>query len=90
MATNHSEFAGPSNPVDHVSRIEAQIFLDALNIKEGHKRYRLPTEAEWEYAVRAGSETDYSFGDDCQELDRYAWYNDNFWRYYSSSWPKGT
>jgi formylglycine-generating enzyme required for sulfatase activity len=77
MGINPSEFKGQNNPVENVSWDDAQIFIRRLNKMEGHGRYRLPTEAEWEYAARAGSTGAYSFGDDDRQLWRYAWYNAN-------------
>jgi formylglycine-generating enzyme required for sulfatase activity len=51
MGSNPSKFKGRSNPVEQVSWNDAQVFIQRLNRQEGHNRYRLPTEAEWEYAA---------------------------------------
>jgi formylglycine-generating enzyme required for sulfatase activity len=77
MGSNPSEFKGSSNPVENVSWNDVQEFIRRLNEKEGTQKYRLPTEAEWEYAARAGTTSRYSFGDDADSLDRYAWYRNN-------------
>ncbi|MDR1243098.1 MAG: formylglycine-generating enzyme family protein [Deltaproteobacteria bacterium] len=77
MESNPSGFKGWNNPVETVSRDEALEFIKRLNRQEGHSRYRLPTEAEWEYAARAGSAGAYSFGDAAGQLEKYAWYERN-------------
>ena len=78
MESNPSRFTGDSNrPVENVSWADAQTFIQKLNERESGKTYRLPTEAEWEYACRAGTTTAYSFGDDPGQLGEYAWYSEN-------------
>jgi formylglycine-generating enzyme required for sulfatase activity len=78
MGNNPSYFSGDDNPVENVSWYDIQEFIKRLNEKkEGAGKYRLPTEAEWEYACRAGTTTKYSFGDDEKLLERYAWYDKN-------------
>ena len=67
----------PDHPAT-VSWQDAIEFIEKLNKREGTTGYRLPTEAEWEYAARAGSTTRYFFGDDASALDNYAWHGENF------------
>ncbi|MCK5341968.1 MAG: SUMF1/EgtB/PvdO family nonheme iron enzyme, partial [Candidatus Heimdallarchaeota archaeon] len=77
MGNNPSVFKGDDLPVENVSWNDVQEFIIRLNNKEGTERYRLPSEAEWEYACRAGETKQYSFGDGESMLGEYAWYNDN-------------
>ncbi len=81
MGTNPSKYKGPQNPVEKVNWNDAVEFCRKLSSLPEEKAagyvYRLPTEAEWEYACRAGTTTKYSFGDSESELGDYAWYNEN-------------
>jgi formylglycine-generating enzyme required for sulfatase activity len=72
MGENPSYYPSPNNPVEMVSWGDVQEFIRRLNRMEGHNRYRLPTEAEWEYAARAGTEM--SLEEFENTLERYAWY----------------
>jgi formylglycine-generating enzyme required for sulfatase activity len=65
-----------NHPVTCVSWNDAMEFCKWLTIKTGHF-YRLPTEAEWEYACRAGTQKAFSFGTEVKALGAYAWYRDN-------------
>ncbi len=82
MGQSPSHFKGSDDlPVENISWTDATAFCDKLSEREkgqlGGAVYRLPTEAEWEYACRAGSTTRYSFGDDAARLAEFAWHNGN-------------
>lgn len=79
MGNNPSHFrpCGEDCPVEAVSWDDAQDFIKRINDMEGTGKYRLPSEAEWEYACRAGSAGEFCFGDDLGKLGEYAWYEDN-------------
>ena len=78
MGSNPSRFnnCGDDCPVEQVSWNDVQEFIRRISQRTG-KQYRLPSEAEWEYAARAGSNAKWSFGDSEYQLGEYAWYQAN-------------
>jgi formylglycine-generating enzyme required for sulfatase activity len=77
MGSDPSSLSGCGDcPVANVSWDEVVTFCDTVATMTGYD-LRLPTEAEWEYACRAGTTTEYSFGDDGARLGDYGWYIDN-------------
>lgn len=81
MEINPSKFTGPQHPVDTVNWQDATEFCRRLSNlpaeKTAGRTYRLPFEAEWEFACRAGTATAYSFGNDPVQLGESAWYAAN-------------
>ncbi len=87
-----SHFKNPKNPLDQINWTDATMYCNERSLAEGLEPcydeetwdcnfaangYRLPTEAEWEYACRAGTNSQYSFGSTVQKLTAHAWFDDN-------------
>ncbi len=76
---NPSAYSNPKNPVESLSWFDAAEFCNKLNLRFGKNgvHVQLPTEAQWEYACRAGTTTRFYFGDKDEDLGKYAWYKAN-------------
>ena len=85
MGTNPGSFKGDDLPVDSVTWDDAISFCQKLSTRD-HKKYRLPTEAEWEYACRAGTTTEYSTGNGIAALNKAGWYTLNSTYFPTQSW----
>jgi formylglycine-generating enzyme required for sulfatase activity len=84
MGKNPSKWKGPRNAIEMVSWQEANEFCEAVTkemqkqkLLEEDEKIRLPSEAEWEYVCRAGTTSEYSFGNNLEELTKYCWYKAN-------------
>jgi formylglycine-generating enzyme required for sulfatase activity len=73
MGQNPSHFKGPELPVECVSWLDAKVFCRQLSMAVGCE-VQLPSEAQWEYACRAGTPTDYCAGNESADLEQVAWF----------------
>jgi formylglycine-generating enzyme required for sulfatase activity len=88
MGNNPSRFKGDSLPVENVSWDDCQEFCQRLGDRTG-RRFRLPTEAEWEYACRAGTTPAYHTGDGQEEAKRVGWWSEGKWGSAGQTRPVG-